>query len=87
MSCNNLFLLLISLIPFFSHVVDSQTCSPTAVTNANTCCVGPLSISTSVTSIANSAYYNSGTGVGCGTITSVTVPSTVTFIGELLLLI
>ena len=61
----------------------SQNCSPTAVTTRNNCCVGDLSIATTVTFI--SAYaYNSG-GVGCETIASVSVPSTVTFIGLLLL--
>ena len=61
----------------FSHVVDSQTCNPTA----KTCCVGALSISTTVTSIADNAYN------GCTKLTSVTVPSTVATIGLLLLFV
>jgi hypothetical protein len=48
--------------------------------------MGDLSIATTVTSIAANAYYNSDSGAGCGTITSVTVPSTVTVIGLILLL-
>ena len=75
-------LLCVSLLLSISHVVNSAACSPTAVTTANNCCVGDLSIATTMTSIAAYAY-NSGSGafVGCGTITSVTVPSTVTTIG------
>ena len=63
-------------------------CSPTAVSTSNNCCVGSLSISTSVTSIAECAYNScvSPNYIGCGTITSVTVPSTVTSVGKLLLL-
>ena len=84
---SNLCLLLVSLLSFFLHVVDSQPCSPTAVTTANTCCVGPLTIATTVTSIAARAYYDYPNDRGCATITSVSIPSTVTTIGLLLLLL
>ena len=80
MSISSLFVYLF-LFFLHAHVVDSQTCVSTAVTTANTCCVGVLSIATTVTSIAANAFYNNTSKAGCGTITSVTVVSTVTTIG------
>ena len=73
--------LFFSLFLYFSHVVDSQTCDSTAVTAANTCCVGALSIATTVTSITDYAYE------GCKTLTSLEVSSTVITIGSLLLFV
>ena len=72
-------LLFISLFLLISHVVNSQTCNPTQVTTINNCCVGDLSISTTITSIADIAYQS------CGTITSVVIPSTVLTIGFIII--
>ena len=73
--------------PTIGPSVKPTSCSPTAVDTTNNCCVGDLSIATTVTSIAAFAY-NSGSpsNDGCLTITSVSVPSTVTFIGFLLII-
>ena len=84
---NNIFSSFYFFFHIFLKVINSQTCNPTQVTTSDNCCVGDLSISTTITSIAANAYYNSGTGDGCGTITSLTVSSTVTTIGLKMLLL
>ena len=67
---------------FFLNFVNSQVqifCPNTIPSGAGSptpyCCNGDLSLSNSVTSIGDNTY------AGCSTITTITVPSTVTFTG------
>lgn len=75
--------IILSLVPTTSSpsTLPSSTWSPTQPTStpcsptSPTCCIGSFSMATSVTSIQNRAYYK------CDGLTSVTVASTLTFIG------
>ena len=72
-------------LSLISQIKSEPTLSPTNLTsssvtgvctpNSASCCSGSLSLATSVTSIGLNAYN------GCGAITTLTVQSTVTFIG------
>ena len=74
---SNLILTCLFFFYIFFNVVNSQAC----ISISTSCCSGPLDISTQINSIAVNAYFN------CGTITSVTVSSTVTTIGLKVLLL